>query len=817
LEAAHEKGIIHRDLKPGNIKITSDGLVKVLDFGLAKSAPTENNSNTDPDSPTITADFTIPGTLLGTAGYMSPEQARGKAVDKRSDIWSFGVVLFECLTGRRLFTGETVTDSIGALLHREIDWTQLPPQTPPTIDLLLRKCLARDRKRRLPDVGAARIDLEDAISDPASAFIRLSDEVLQETKDPRGIQHRSVAILILTVVFLAGAAGWFLKPPPIVEPSLQRWLRVDLDDGHQLFNQWGTAAALSPDGSSLAYMVKTEIDDEVRKYIYFRRLDQLDATRLDETLGVGRFAFSPNGQWIAFHSGDSIKKVHVDGGPATPICEAPAIRALHWSKEGWIVVNAHGGRGTAGGGLFRVSENGGELEPLTLLQGSERTHQTPQILDGGQSLLYTSQGGERDFELSSIVARRLPDGEAHTVVDRGYDGRYVASGHLLFMDQGTLFAAPFDVKSLAVTGDRKAVISGVATGELGEGHYSVSTNGALVYVEGGVYKGLRFELTWFDREGTSELLLPADKYGDFALSPDGNRLAYVLDDGKQLDLWMLETAKGYPSRTRLTNDGADESNPVWSPGGKTIVFTSDADGDSMPDPEGQGTLYWKHIDDLGPAARLVNVPNIRAQSWHPEGDRLIVTESKPDTGSDLRILHLEGDDERGWSSGEFTDFQVTSQVERNAQFSPDGNWIAYQLHEDGTPQVYILPFPWEGNGRRGTRVSHVEGRTNWPVWSRTGQELVFANRSKGRREGQVLIVKYQADGALFNAEPPTPWKGVTFFQRVGRRSYDLDPDGNRLLVRTLEDKEEYDNDSSQVVLFENFFDYLREHVPTDEH
>ena len=388
LEAAHEKGIIHRDLKPGNVKFTGDGKVKVLDFGLAKTAEnshqTSQTNTVDADSPTITDEFTKPGTILGTAAYMSPEQARGKLVDKRSDIWSFGCVLYECLTGKCLFKGEEVTETLAKIIEREPDWSTLPENMPPTIHLLLRKCLAKDRRRRYQHVDDARVDLEQAISDPSSSFIRLSDQVLKETTS----KSRNLPLLVgccVAVMLLTTIVVWFLKPaqppvePPIRHLGIQLGTDATLERGRQ-------ALKLSADGSSIAYALRA--GGSGPRQLYFRKLDELNATPIAGTQDVSQFALSPDGSSIVFRiSGEYVlKQVSTQGGSPISICDTETwTRGIDWSLREWIVY----GQGT--NDFYRVPASGGDPEPLTTPGKGERAHGWPQMLPGGTAVLFLGQ------------------------------------------------------------------------------------------------------------------------------------------------------------------------------------------------------------------------------------------------------------------------------------------------------------------------------------------------------------------------------------------------------------------------------------------
>ncbi|MCH8217121.1 MAG: serine/threonine-protein kinase, partial [Planctomycetes bacterium] len=618
LEAAHEKGIIHRDLKPENVKITSDGHVKVLDFGLAKVVVDPASIADEAESPTITHMTTVPGELLGTAPYMSPEQARAKPVDKRSDIWSFGCVLFECLTGKRMFQGEDVTETLATIIKGEPDWAALPENTPPTIHLLLRKCLNKDRKRRLRDIGDARIDLEQALGDPTSSIIRLSDRALQEAGKHSGINPLLAIGVMVLITLIAVALTWFLKPetpPPLPKPPPIRRISMDLGVEGNLDLRQGTAVRLSPDGSTLAYLFVPE--GGVGRYkLYLRRLDQLEPTELTAAETANQFCFSPDGQWIAFRKDyeRTLKKVSVTGGAAITLCETGTTRGIDWSDDGWIIFAP-----SPTSGLARVSSAaGGSPEPLTTLSDEEVTHRWPQALPGGHAVLYTARIGGSGFDEANIMVQRVPEGDPQLIWQGGYHARYLPSGHLVYLHQDTLFAAAFDLDSLTLRGQPSPVLEEVATAtnERGGAHFDVSADGTLVYVRGSISESL-YELEWVDRKGGRELLMPADRYASFKLSPDGRSLAYSLDDGEQRDIWIYDIERGVP--TKLTFDPASDTFPAWSPSGESIVYRSNRDGNP--------NLYWKRSDGSGEAQRLTDSPNPQTPwSWHPEGRHLAIFE-----------------------------------------------------------------------------------------------------------------------------------------------------------------------------------------------
>jgi serine/threonine-protein kinase len=789
LEAAHEKGIIHRDLKPENVKISEDGRVKVLDFGLAKEVFDPVSGTNPAESPTITHLTTMPGELLGTAPYMSPEQARARAVDKRSDIWSFGCVLYECLTGKPMFQGEDITETLATIIKGEPDWDALPEDTPSTIELLLRKCLAKDRRRRLHDIADARIDIEQALGDPGSSIIRLSDRALQQTLARAGLRWRWVAAVAAGAALLAAHLTWFIKPQ---SSSPVRRLSVDLGAKATLFLQHGHGVRLSPDGTVLATILLPE-EGPGQRQLYVRRLDQLQATPISATAGISEFSFSPDGQWIVFSSQGAIKKVSSTGGAAITLC-IQRTRGLHWTTDGWIVF---GGRAA---GLSRVSSMGGDCEALTTLSDNERWHRWPQVLPGGRAVLYTSSvSSARDK--ANIVVQRLTGADPEIVLQGGYGARYLPSGHLVYIHRGTLFAAPFDAETLKLTGQPSPVLEQVTVNSSGTTFFDVSTEGTLAYVKGGVYTR-HFELVWLDRSGNREQLLPPDRYESFSLSRDGRFLAYSLDDGEQQDIWIYDIARGVP--TKLTFDPGEDDRPLWSPSGESLVFRSER--------AGSRNLYWKRADGSGETRRLTTSPNYQIPwSWHPDGRHIAIGEWISEEQSlDLRIVHLSGDERSGLTVEETTDFLATPFMEVLADFSPDGNWLAYTSDESGQNQVFVRSFP-DGGGKR--QVSYEGLGSVMPVWSPACQELIFGTDGfAGQGELQLFTAGYRAEAGTLTVDRPVRWEGAISSGSSYDTDYDLHPEGERLLVRRVVDVNDMEQTVDRVVLFENFFEYLEKQM-----
>ena len=783
LEAAHEKGIVHRDLKPANVKLTPDGKVKVLDFGLAKAwegdSATGSSSGLS-QSPTLAHSGTQAGVILGTAAYMSPEQARGKPVDKRADIWGFGVVLFEMLTGQRLFAGDEVSDTLASILKVEPDWTLLPADTPRRVSDLLHRCLRKDARNRLRDIGDARIEIEETKEggrDEAPA----GSPSTPPSASKRALPWIAGALAI--GLALALWAPWRTRPTP--SPlRLDTRLGPDLAFDPGALNR-GPAAILSPDGTHLAFVARGPGE---ASRIYIRPLGQLEARPLPGTEGARSPFFSPDGQWIGFFAGGKLQKITVTGGAVVTLADAPNERGGSWGEDGTIVLTP---RPTQVVGLQRVSSSGGELQTLTLPDpdAGEVTHRWPQVLGDGR-VLYTAHSIVGSYDDASLVMEALPDGPRKVVHRGGYHGRYLPSGHLVFINQGTLFAGPFDLERMELTAPPVPVIEGVwASPLLAGAQFSFSDTGTLVYVAG---KGLGDSpIHWLGRDGTTTPLRgePA-RWFNPRFSPDGARLALQINDGTQWDIWIYDWSRD--TLARLTFDPAHDANPIWSPDGRRVVFARSGEN-------GIRNLYWRPSDGSGEVGRLTESENTqRPSSWHPSRRLLALYELNPSTGWDVKVLEMDGDEASGWTPGTTTVFVEDPFDESFPAFSPDGRFLAYASNESGRYEVYVRPFPGPGGK---WQVSAAGGL--WPKWSRTRSELLFETRG-----GEIMVASYTAEGDSFRAERPVPWSDVRFlWTAITVNNIDLHPDGERVALRLAGD-ESRDAPDSVVVVF-NFFDELR--------
>jgi serine/threonine-protein kinase len=797
LEAAHEQGIIHRDLKPANIKLRADGTVKVLDFGLAKAlGPPEGGHyvqdgrsvRLQPDltaSPTITspAMMTGVGVLLGTAAYMSPEQSRGEAVDRRADIWAFGCVLYEMLTGKLCFDSATVADTLAFVLTKEPDWGALPPTTPPLIASLLRHCLEKDRRKRAGDIAVARVLIDEA-GPVGTAPARSTAPIPVRPGPPWRWLAIYVAPILTAGLLVAGRFWWTTSPAsPLIVRS-----EISTPPGSALSMQGNDRdLVLTPDGSRLIYRGINQL--------LVRALDQLDAKALTG-LGAPRGVFtSPDGEWIGFFDGNTaLKKVAITGGPAITIAHIDgAPRGATWTPEGIIYFSAG-----EPNGIQRVSAAGSDLTRLTQADRAkgEAGHFWPEMLPGGRALLFTIITSDRGVEDAQIAVLDLATGTHKVVVRGGTHAHFVPTGHLVYSTGGTLRAVPFDLRRMEVVGTPVSVGEGVVTSPAGSVDATVAGNGAFVYVRGrGIDAGATpRSIVWVDRLGREEPVTNVVRpFTSPRLSPLGqDALFQITDEGD--DIWRL--GLGRSALTRQTFERVEDETPEWSPDGKWIAWASTEKGFS--------TVFRRPADGSGGVEALWSAPNVETHThvngWTPDGRMLLLSRiGLPDRSrSDIALLKLD-DGNRNATSLLRSAFNV-----RASRVSPDGRWIAYTSNESGRDEVYVHAFPsLEGKWQIST-----SGGTE-PMWSRKGDELFY------RGEGALMVVGISRAPSSFSASSPHKMFNDNYFADSGRTVYDVSADGQRFLMLKNDVADEGTGARGQIILVQNWFEELKRLVPTN--
>ena len=802
LEAAHERGIIHRDLKPANVKVRPDGTVKVLDFGLAKAMDAEGGSKDprynpgDPrfsQSPTITTPaMTQAGMILGTAAYMSPEQAKGKTVDKRSDVWAFGVVLYEMLSGTRAFPGDDTSEVIAGVIKSEPNWSGLP-ELPPLVASFIRQCLKKDPHQRLADMQDMRLALEGAFETTGSASSDAGTAASALHLWQRPIPLVAAA---LGLVFATGLVAWLVLGSH-TPPSPKRF-SLTLPSSDRLPTASGDMLALSPNGQTLVYQASR---NGVLQ-LFRRPLDQFEATPMPDTEGGGYPFFSPDGQSVGFVVGNALLKVTVAGGPAQTLATLPSpnTRRAEWAEDDTIVF----GLNAPGGGLMRIPAAGGEPAAL-FTPDDQRRVWYPQVLAGGGAVLFTLSDNRPDSgEVHLLI---LENGEPvghRTVLPDAAAGRVLDTGHLVFIRGGALWAVPFDTNRMEPIGNPVPVVEDVRVNPGGHAQFAAAADGALVYIPSGDYGSAQNQLVWVDRMGREELL-GADVHAYIAptVSPDSTRVAVdLLETG---DVWVWHLTRG--TLTRLTFDEGIDRSPLWSADGQRVIFRSDRDG---------GGVFSKAADGTGPVEQVLEGSMFAGGTGEP------IPSQKPDglagygwspAGQLLFEVH------RGnWDIGTATpDASATTQVllsgaynERRPDLSPDGRWLAYQSDESGQPEIYVRPFPDVDGGK--WQVSTSGGEE--PQWSPDGRELFFLTANSVNRS--LMVSGIETTEAFSSAIPDMLFEVRRYdFPSIAARRYDIAPDGQRFLfVKPVESQEDSPSvGQSRINVVLNWTEELKRLVP----
>jgi eukaryotic-like serine/threonine-protein kinase len=753
LEAAHDSGVVHRDLKPANIQVTPDGKVKILDFGLAKAFeadPTAPGASASL-SPTMTAAATLAGVILGTAAYMSPEQARGHQVDRRADIWAFGCVLYEMLAGRRPFDGDTISDTLASVLKSEPDWTALPQATPAGARALLRRCLEKDPKRRLQAIGDARIAIDEALASPEPTG---DAPAVARAGRPRWREIAAWSLATgLAALCLALFAG---RPMPVAVPTVRSSIVAPIHTRYDFPQEKSGNLSMSPDGKHITFSLLTRDGDNS---LWIRSLDSMEARPMPGTKGGTWPFWSPDGQQVAFFANGKLKRVDLAGSPAITICDAKDGRGGDWNRDGLILFAPN-----ANTGIFSVPASGGTPRQITQIDdqvAKETTHRWPRFLPDGRHFLYlagTHSAGIQSETNAVHLAEIGKEGHRRLVLARS--SVTYTTGHLLYVRDRVLLAQPFDPDALEMIGDPVPIAEGLVTEAVYfRSIFAASANGDVVFRAGPQAAGAH--LAWFGRDGKEIAKLgETGSFRQVVLSPDGRRAAYGLDeaDSGTADIWILDLARGV--RSRLTFEPGEEFGPVWSSDGQRIVYTIAAVRDDLflrnsGGGERQGLLQTDH--------------DKQATDWSRDGRYLAYNQIEDTNKAGVWILPLaEKDKPRPF-------VETADANEKNGRFSPDGRWMLYTSNESGRDEIYVTPFP--GPGAK-WQVSTGGASSAW--WTQGGKEIVYMGPDL-----TLWSLAVHASAGIFEVDP-----AQSLFRASQAMAVDVMPDGQKFLLAVRSEEEE---------------------------